>query len=68
VPILTRFAYCSPQLGPLPRGWAEHDGMTSRARPARGAQNPKERAPIVALELALYGGQSSSAKVPASTA
>ena len=39
MPILTRFAYCSPQLDPLPREWADGDGMTSRAWCARRRGN-----------------------------
>ena len=39
VPILTRFACCSPQLDPLPREWADGDGMTSRAWCARRRGN-----------------------------
>ena len=39
MPILTRFACCSPQLDPLPREWADGDGMTSRAWCARRRGN-----------------------------
>ena len=39
MPILTNFAYCSPQLDPLPREWADGDGMTSRAWCARRRGN-----------------------------